>query len=289
MKKLLGILCVAMLVMVSGCKDATTSVSNGSEMLMRVGDTTITKENVNTLLKLHTGYNSVLQDVIQKILDAEITITEEIEKAAKESLEKSKENLGENFLSSIEKSGYADEEDYYRSVSLNGVLRKELTKKYLVEENQIEKYHPFKAQMLIAKDQESANKALEELKNGVPFEEVTQQYGDVSKSDGTITIYHSGSGLPAIVTEKITNTAQAQLLEEVITDSANSVYYVVNIVDYDYKNFVDEAATAIIEKTTSLNDEAIVFYLKKHQFRVYDIDIYNGIKQTNPTYLVQDQ
>ncbi len=289
MKKLLGILCVAMLVMVSGCKDATTSVSNGSDVIMRVGNTTVTKENVNTLLKLHTGYNSVLQDVIQKILDAEITITEEIEKAAKESLEQSKENLGDYFLSSIEKSGYTDEEDYYRSVSLNGVLRKELTKKYLVEENQIEKYHPFKAQMLIAKDQESANKALEELQNGIPFEEVTQQYGDVSKSDGTITIYHSGSGLPAIVTEKITNTAQAQLLEEVITDSANSVYYVVNIVDYDYKNFVDEATTAIIEKTTSLNDEAIAFYLKKHQFKVYDVDIYNGIKQTNPTYLVQDQ
>ncbi len=289
MKKLLGMLCIAMLVMVSGCKDATTSVSNESEMVMRIGNKTITKGDVNALLKTHTGYNSVLQNVIQKILDSEITITEEMETKARENLAKSKESLGENFLSTIEKNGYTDEEDYYKSVSLNSVLRKELTKKYLLEEKQIEKYHPFKAQMLIAKDQESANKALEEVKNGANFEEITKQYGDTSKSDGSTKVYHSGSGLPAVVTEKVTNTAEAKLVEEVITDSVNSVYYIVNIVDYDYKNFADEAVNAVTEKTTSLNDEAIAFYLKKHQFRVYDVDIYNGIKKTNPTYLVQDK
>ncbi|MDE6475727.1 MAG: peptidyl-prolyl cis-trans isomerase [Erysipelotrichaceae bacterium] len=288
MKKLIGILCVAMLMMVSGCKDATTTVSNGSEMIMRVGDKTITKENVNKLLKLYTGYNTVLQNAIQKILDAEITITEEIEAKARESLAKSKENLGEKFASMLTSNGYVDEEDYYKNVSLNGVLRQELVKKYLIDENKIETYHPFKAQMLIAKDEESAKAALAEIQNGADFETVTRQYGDTSKSDGTVQIYHSSSGLPAIVTEKVTNTAQAQLIEEVITDSANSVYYVIRITDYDYKNFVQEAADSIIQNAT-LNDEAIAFYLKKHQFKVYDIDIYNGIKKTNPNYLVQDQ
>ncbi|MDE6196037.1 MAG: hypothetical protein K2F55_04155, partial [Erysipelotrichaceae bacterium] len=256
MKKLIGILCAAMLIMVSGCKDATTTVSNGSEMIIRVGDKTITKENINKLLKLYTGYNTVLQDAIQKILEAEITITEEIEAKARESLAKSKENLGEKFASMLESNGYTDEEDYYKKVSLNGVLRQELVKKYLIDENKIEAYHPFKAQILIATSEESAKAALTEIQNGADFETVTQQYGDTSKSNGGVQIYHSKSGLPAIVTEKVTNTAQAQLIEEVITDSANSVYYVIRITDYDYKNFAQEAADAIIQ-TATLNDEAI--------------------------------
>ena len=39
---------------------------------------------------------------------------------------------------------------------------------------------------------------------------------------------------------------------------------------------------------TSLDDTALTYYLEKHKFTIYDIDVYNGIKSTNESYIVQD-
>ena len=42
-----------------------------------------------------------------------------------------------------------------------------------------------------------------------------------------------------------------------------------------------------LQDNTSLTNDAMVYYLKKYNFTVYDVDIFNALRESNPEYLVQ--
>lgn len=291
-------LCFAagMLLTLSGCKDASVDISNGSDVLFTVGNTKVTNNDIFEPLFLNSGYTEVSYEVNKIIYDKEVPVNDEITKAAKEALAKSKKDMGENFDATIKQYGYKDEDDYYNRVSVPSAQAKALTKKFLAEdaEAQIETYKPVKARIISCTSEENAKNALAAVQDGKDFEEAAKEYGKTDTYTGSEMIVHQSSGLPSVVWAKISVvTDKESMIGEVITDTTtdaeNPAYYVVKVTNTKaLDEFKDEALAAIQEKSTTAATDAMKHYLKEYNFRVYDIDIYNAYKSYNAEYLVQD-
>ena len=61
-------------------------------------------------------------------------------------------------------------------------------------------------------------------------------------------------------------------------------FYVVKVVSVDVT--LDEARETLLG-LTKISDQAFAHYLEKHNFTIYDIDLYNGLKAEAPDYIVQ--
>ena len=72
MKKILCLLSFALLVTLTGCKDARTSISNGDEALITVGKTEITKDEIYTALKSESGVTAIISKLTNFIIDKEV-------------------------------------------------------------------------------------------------------------------------------------------------------------------------------------------------------------------------
>ena len=293
MKKAGLIVCgFAMLATLTGCKDAVADISNGSEKLVSVGDTTITKDKLYNLLKGSNGGSATIELVQNKIYEKEgIKLSEDMKKEAKKTLASTKKTFGgeEAFLNAIKRYGFKSEEEYLEKASYPSLLNKELLKKY-AKDNQktlFEKYHPVKANVIQVEKQENAEKALAALKKGDSAKTVAKKYGKTGTYDGSEKIYFSGSGLPDVVFSKITATSSKGLIKEVIEDTEGKTYYLVNLTNIDPSSFADEANDALVAGVSDLSNTMMEHYLKKYNFTIYDIDILNQIKSTNESYITQ--
>ena len=152
--------------------------------------------------------------------------------------------------------------------------------------NFLEEYEPVKAQILQTTDQDSASQALEALNDGGDFAEVTEEYGETTTYDGSEQIVTTQSGLPTAVLTKLNDAEDGTLVNEVIPDTTNGNYYVVRLVSKDYETIKDDVAEAL-QDNTSLTNDAMVYFMKKYNFTVYDVDIFNALRESNPEYLVQ--
>lgn len=282
----------------SGCKDASVDISNGSEELFKVGNTKVTNDDIFRSLFLNGGYSEVNSKVSKIIYDKEVPENDEIKKEAKDALAQAKKDMGENFLETIKQYyGCENEDAFYTKVSLPNAQLNALTKKFLNEhaEEQITTYKPVKVRIIACTSEDNAKKALEAVQKGTGFEEAAKQYGKTDTYKGAEEIVNQSSGLPSAVWSKISViTDKEAMINEVITDSVtdaeNPVYYVVKVTNTKaLEEFKDEAIKSILDKATSAKTDAMKFYLNKYNFRVYDIDIYNTYKTNNPDYLVQDQ
>ena len=116
-----------------------------------------------------------------------------------------------------------------------------------------------------------------------------KEYGSTTTYKGTEEIYNSKSGLPTTVFDKIKSTNKKGLIESVMEDTSSKKYYVVKVTNATPKDFEEDAINSIVEKaSTDIEPAATAYYLKKYDFTVYDKDIYDGIKSTNESYIVQD-
>lgn len=291
MKKLLCVCAAALLFTVSGCSDATTSVTDGSTSLITVGGTSITKEDVYTGLKTQGAVNSIINMVTELICDKEIPLTDEIKAEAQSTMDSFKGYVGEeNWDAFIKNNGYASEEDYFNQRVVLAARAGHITEKYLEEDwtNVVDVYKPRQVQIFVTDDEEKANQALEAIKGGKDVAEVVEELGGITDSyNGSVQTLSSQSGLPANVWGNITKvTENNTVLDEVQYNLDLTAYYVVKVVGTDPEEF-KETAIKGLASVTDIQNESFAFYLKKYNFNIYDIDIYNAFKTQAPQYLIQ--
>ena len=291
MKKLLCVCAAALLFTVSGCSDATTSVTDGSTALITVGNTKITKENVYTGLKTQGAVNSIINMVTQIICDNEIPLTDEIKAEAQSTMDSFKGYVGEeNWDAFIKGNGYASEEDYFNQRVVLAARAGHITEKYLEEDwsNVISVYKPRQVQIFTTDDEEVANKALEAIKGGKEVADVVEEMGGITENyNGSTQTLSSESGLPTNVWGNITKvTENNTVLDEVQYSLDLTTYYVVKVIATNPEDFKETAIKGLASSTT-LQNEGFAYYLKKYNFNIYDIDIYNAFKTQAPQYLVQ--
>ena len=295
MKKLAMLLCcAAMLTTLSGCKDAVANISNGSEVLIQVGSTKITNEDLYQSLKSTNGAATTIQLVQDALAVKEgLSVTEEMKKEAAADLVKLKKDYGgdEAFAEALASAGFENDEDYLERVSYPDLLKGALLDKYLSENEEkiLNQYHPIKAKVIEFSSQANADKALAAIKEGDTLEEAFKKYGaEKATLTGKEVIYHAESSIANTVYTRLSSATKAEVIKEVLADASESKWYITEITNLDPTSMVQEIFDELKVSATSLSTEMLETYLKKHNFSVHDIDIYNEIKTDYPSYLVSE-
>lgn len=299
MKKTLGLLCIsACLLTLSGCKDATAQVSDSSEALITVNDTKITRGNIfNMMKKSDTSASASLSLVKEKIYEKEnITLTDEMKKEASTKVSEMQKSLkydDDKFLEYLQNMGFTSIENYKEQVSYPTLKENALVKKYVNDKKQsiLSTYTPIKAQIMTIAKEDNAKKALKAIQDGKDFIETAKKYENSNSDGGKESIYYSESSIPSDIFTKMID-AKKGIMSSVMEDTTNSVFYVVKIISTDSSEYEQEALDKIASdassSSSSINTTIWSYYLKEHNFTIYDIDVYNGIKSSYESYIVQD-
>ncbi len=293
MKKNKIVLVLGAALMLGGCGNATANISHGSDVIGTIGSTSITDGDIYGSLKSSSGYSYALTMIREQIFAREIEVTDEMRQQAQDEYDQYAEqyeaqDTGMTAEEYVIYLGYESVDDYINKVYLPNYEQQALNAKYMDDDNAnfLEEYEPVKAQIIQTSDQDTASQALEALNNGDDFADVAEEYNDSTTYDGSEQIVTTQSGLPTAVMTKLNDAEDGTLVNEVIADTTNGYYYVVRLVSKDYETIKDDIVEALQDNTTLTND-AMVYYLKKYNFTVYDVDIFNALRDSNPEYLVQ--
>lgn len=290
MKKILC--CFALLLALTGCKDASTSVTDGNEALITIGKTEITKNDVYTGLKSENGVSSIIAKITEYIVEKEIPVTDEMREEAEEYLAELKTTVSdENWKAFLDAMGYESDAQYLEERVLLSVQATELTTTY-IEENydQIkEDYQIRKVQIFETADSQVAAEVQEKVKNGeLTIPEAVKAYKDsvvTTTYDGSVQVITNASSLDSSIISNIMEVTEENTVLDLYQFSSDlSKFYVVNVVSADVT--LEEAEETLLG-ITSIADEGFAYYLSKYNFTIYDIDLYNGIYAQAPTYIVQ--
>ena len=292
MKKLFATMAsLALLLSMSACSDATTSVSNENEALITVDNKKITKGEIYKSLLANGSVNSIITMITEYICEKEIPITDEIRQTADETLDSFRvlfetDEAWNDFLFSM---GYTNEEDYYNERILLSARSSAIIEKYVEEELAVlkEEYTPRKVEVFQTSSEEDAKAALSDIQNGSTFEEVTTKYnGTTTTFTGKPQVLTSMSSLPENVWDNILTITEDNTLMPTVQFKVDlSTYYVIRVAETEVS---DEEAKAAISAITDVTNAAFIYFLEKYDFTIYDIDVYNSFSTQAPDYIVQD-
>ncbi len=276
--------------LLAGCSTGQTTIPDGSEVLMTVGDQNFTREKEYALIKDYSGPQTLISLVNKQIYDKEIGRPDDMMKKQQEILEDYKQTPG--FEDQIKSLGFADSEDYLNRALVPNAQAQELAKKYFTDakEEIISEFDPVLAVIIETDSEDNANKALDALKNGEDAGKVGAQYGLESSSyTGQEQIVSTAdTTLPDELRNAIQDAGKDGVLDQVFTNDTstdNKQYYVASVVSRDYDKNLSKIISALSSNQTISND-CEVYYLKKYDFEVHDQYIFDYFKAMNPDYLV---
>lgn len=278
------------LLLLAGCAGGSTSVPEGSQVIMTIGDQKLTKEKEYTLMKESSGPQTALNLVNKQICDKEIGQTDEVKAEAQKMLDDYASVEG--FDEQLKSIGYESKEDYMKEVLIPNIQAQELKKKYFVDakEDIITEFDPVLAVIIQTDSEDNANKALDALKNGDDAGKVGAQYApeDAEYTGSEQIITTLDTALPTTLLNAIQDAGKDGVLDQVFTNDTstdNKKYYVASVVSTDYDKNLSKIQDALASNQTISNDSQ-VYYLKKYDFEVHDQYLFDYFKAMNPEYLV---
>ncbi len=277
------------LLFLAGCSGATASVSDPDKELMTIGDVTYTRGQEYEYIKKSTGPNLVMQMAEEVIYDKEVPVTDEIRKQAEDNYNEYAKT-SDNLESYIQSMGYKDRQDYIDKVLIPAVQAEKLLTKWFTDaqEEIVQEYKPSRAQIIQTDSKDSADKALQALKDGKSAQDVAGQY----QMEGT-----SYNGTAAIVTTmdtvlptRLINTlssaeSKAGVVNEVYENDDKTQFFVAVLVSNNYDDIKGELESTLKNDST-VTEKCLVSYLTKYDFRVFDQDIFDYLRVNYPQYLV---
>ena len=277
------------LLFLAGCSGATASVSDPDKELMTIGDVTYTRGQEYEYIKKSTGPNLVMQMAEEVIYDKEVPVTDEIRKQAEDNYNEYAKT-SDNLESYIQSMGYKDRQDYIDKVLIPAVQAEKLLTKWFTDaqEEIVQEYKPSRAQIIQTDSKDSADKALQALKDGKSAQDVAGQY----QMEGT-----SYNGTAAIVTTmdtvlptRLINTlssaeSKAGVVNEVFENDDKTQFFVAVLVSNNYDDIKGELESTLKNDST-VTEKCLVSYLTKYDFRVFDQDIFDYLRVNYPLYLV---
>ena len=279
-----------MLVSLSGCSaDAYANISNPDDVIVTVGDSSITAGDVYKLMKNENIVPIILTDNDKRIFDEYVTLTEEQEAEIEASFNDTVTSYGgeEYFEYTLQQYGYPSLESY-KDELYNTAKTTELIKVYAREnlDEYTAEYAPKMIQTMGFSDMDTANQALELMANGMSFEEAAAELDYTASIEPKIATNYS-TDIPSVIIVALTATIEPGLIRTTFTDTDNNIYYVVNVTDVDPANFEDEFIDMLSTDST-ISTDVLVHYYDEMNFHVYDKDLYDRIAAEYPDYLVQE-
>ncbi len=272
----------------TGCKDAQAKLPDSSEVLMTVGNKSVTKGDVYSMMNRMNGAAAAINDASRLIARLEIDVTDEMKESAQTTLNNYKEYYGDTFAKHLELIGMTEDEyrDDYLIPSLQAA---ELTSKYIDENFDIVSvlYSPVKATLLSFTSQDDANKALSALKDGSKDPETAAKENN-STSTGKSQVYTIESSSVDSAVRTVLNSGSPDDGWTMVPASDGASYVVMHIDENDPAKFKDEVATTL-ESITQVQNDATAYWFKKYDFHIYDKTLYDAVAADYPSNLVQDQ
>lgn len=285
MKKLMKVLCVLGLVMLTGCSDAYTNVSDASTPLFTVNGNSVTKGEIYPMLMYYSGVETTLDMVLEHIMDKEVPMTEEAIAVAKADFEEMKSAYGDSFSFIVSYYGYESEEEFYEEVYLNQHQNTLLVSKYVDSKFDVLSvtHKPRKVEIMEFDNKETAEKAYSRVfTDKEAFTTVAKELATTT-FDGSEMIITASSSLDSKLLGYLTGTTVSKKIEEIV-EGSNGKFYVANVVEGDPANFRQEACDAIAASST-VSDEATRYFLQQYDFQVSDKSLHNLYKDDYADYL----
>lgn len=294
-KKILAVFCGS-LVFLGGCSDATTQISDKSEVLITVGNDKISKGDIYNGLLAQGSVSTIENQITKFLVDKEVPVSEELEKEAKKTLKEYREAYGDDWKKTYKNAGFETEEAFYEDVVLVNTRAEKLTAAYIEQnyEDSIERFNPRKVQIIEIEDAADAEKAFEMAQeNDSDFEAIAKEYGTKTYK-GTEAIYNSESGLPDVVWNKIdAAVGDDVLIDSILQDVSNEKFYIVRVTNSITETFKEEAIENMKEISGTitssdtglkLSEEAFNFFLKKYDYSIHDITVYEALLSASEQY-----
>lgn len=288
MKRVLTLLTAFMAVsMLAGCKDASAQLKDAQQAVVTIGDKAITKGDLYSMMNSSIGAEEVYSDAFKAIAAQEVEITDKMREDAKSNLDLYKMMYGDQFTQYMTSLGLS-EEDYMEQYMIPSMQTQGLTAKY-IEENfadLVKEYNPIQAIILSFTTKDDASEALSGLKDGkltpaqAASENNSSSYGDseiitintTSYDSAALSVIRSGSPDDGWV---------------MVPSTDGATFYLVNIVSNNPEDYKEEV-TSTLTNVTAIKDKSNEYYLRKYNFHIYDITVYNAMKDAHPEALVQD-
>lgn len=282
MKKLLVILSLSLVLV--GCGNKTTNVSNSSDVLIKVGNQSITVGQVYSQM-MATDSTAIIKQMASRIIfDKEVPMDDALKAEADTQLQEFIDSVGENLDVYLQYYGYKDKDDYYNNGIIPSLQQEKLVRNYLTEnfDAVAAGYRPKKIRLIEITDATLAAEALAEIKAGVDFSVVAEKYS-TSTYPGDEELVNNTSSIPSVVIEFI-DYLTTPTLSEVLTDGTTN--YIVQVTNADTNKLKDE----IIESFTfdsTFTDKTLESYFVKYNFTIYDKSVYDLFIQTYPNYITK--
>lgn len=179
MKKLALTLAIAAgLIGLSAC-------SNGnSEKIVETKAGNITKDEFYTAMKDRYGKAVIQELVYEKVLSEKYTVTD---KDVTAKLDELKAQMGDNFQTALQSSGYKTEDDFKRALKLNMLQEKAATADIKVTDKELKDAYnntkpEIQARHILVADEKTAKEVIAKLNKGEDFAKLAKQY---SKDTGS--------------------------------------------------------------------------------------------------------
>lgn len=282
MKKLLVILSLSLVLV--GCGNKTTNVSNSSDVLIKVGNQSITVGQVYSQM-MATDSTAIIKQMASRIIfDKEVPMDDALKAEADTQLQEFIDSVGENLDVYLQYYGYKDKDDYYNNGIIPSLQQEKLVRNYLTEnfDAVAAGYRPKKIRLIEITDATLAAEALAEIKAGVDFSVVAEKFS-TSTYPGDEELVNNTSSIPSVVVEFI-DYLTTPTLSEVLTDGTTN--YIVQVTNADTNKLKDE----IIESFTfdsTFTDKTLESYFVKYNFTIYDKSVYDLFIQTYPNYITK--
>lgn len=291
MRKLIKSFSVVLIaaLLLTGCNSkVVTQVSDADEVILKVGDREVNKQEVYRTMVQQYGANHVINTFLEKVLEENIELTDEEIKEAKKDLEKQKEQFGDNFEQMIKGYGYADEEEFFQNVILANMKNDKLIELYVTEEFDalVEKFMPTKLRYMTISNEEAANEALSTLQNENEednWESIVEKYA--SEPDATteeFVLIHDQFQGPDIIKEIVAEKPQPGLMKKTYLEGGQ--YYIVEVMEVAEDKFKEEVSDILKsdEYKQLIQVSMLEHYANVMNFTIHDTDIFNAIKEIAP-------
>lgn len=275
------------LLVLAGCSDASASIKDKSETVMTVGNTTVTKGDVYDMLVLSIGADEVYNDAFRYISENEIEVTDEMKENAKSTLELYSTMYGDSFTSYLESSGLT-EDDYLNRFLIPSLQQEKLVGTYIDEhfDEVASQYNPIKVIVLSFTSEDDASAALSALKDGslTAAEAASQNNSSSTGTEEIVTINTTTYDTAALSVMRSASPDEGWIE---VPSSDGATFYVLKVVSNDPQDYKEETITTL-SNIAAITSASTDYFFRKYGFHVYDISIYNALKDSYPELLVQD-
>lgn len=283
MKKILAIICA--LFVLAACSDQQTLVSDGSTAVIDGDGIVYTKQDLFEDLKKNDFSSIIRADLTERLANFEEIDLETINGKVEDYFTELKAQYADSYETMM--SYYGGEESFRETIT-SSYLLDALIKKYCDYnfDSLVQEYSPVLAKVQSFSDEDKAKTMIENINNGMSFEEACEEAG--VSTVPTETVYTTASDIDSQLKDWFYDCEVGLSASPVVvlTDTTGSdgavtttkSYYVIEVLEKDANEFKDEFYSSIgseLDTTSVFN-----YYFNKYNVEVYDQSVYEVLSET---------